>query len=91
MVTVLLNSETQRKNFKKWNFIREMIDYEVLEWCKMSPVERFVESQKLWEVFVLLGGRYDPEPDTQSPFYILEVQGAVPANGRTGVHPVRGG
>src|SRR3972149_11358539 len=28
-----------------------MIDYEVLEWCKMSPVERFVESQKLWEVF----------------------------------------
>src|SRR3972149_1046207 len=28
-----------------------MIDYEVLEWCKMSPVERFVESQKPPTVF----------------------------------------
>ncbi len=45
---------------------------EVLDWYKMSPAERFVESQKLWEVFVLLGGDYDPEPDTQSPFHIFE-------------------
>jgi len=38
-----------------------------------SPAERFVESQKLWEVFVLLGGDYDPEPDTQSPFNIFKI------------------
>ncbi|HDZ62771.1 MAG TPA: hypothetical protein ENH40_06475 [Nitrospirae bacterium] len=52
--------------------IMDMIEEEVLDWYRMSPVERFIESQKLWEVFVLFGGDYDPEPDTQSPFYISE-------------------
>ena len=45
---------------------------EVQDWYEMSEVERFVQSQKLWEVFVLLGGTYDPEPDTQSPFHVFE-------------------
>ncbi len=45
---------------------------EILEWYSMSPRERFEESQKLWEVFVLFGGTHDPEPDTQSPFHIFE-------------------
>ena len=49
-----------------------MIEAEVLDWYRMSPAERFIESQKLWEVFALLGGDYDPEPDTQSPFHIFE-------------------
>ena len=49
-----------------------MEELEVLDWYKMSPAERFVESQKLWEVFILLGGDYAPEPDTQSPFHIFE-------------------
>lgn len=49
-----------------------VIDDEVLDWYSMSPAERFVESQKLWEVFILFGGNYDPEPDTQSPFHIFE-------------------
>ena len=47
-------------------------DLEVLDWYGMSPAERFLESQKLWELFISLGGSYDPEPDTQSPFYIFE-------------------
>ena len=50
-----------------------MADAEVLDWYEMSPAERFVESQKLWEVFVSLGGECDPEPDTQSPFFIFEI------------------
>lgn len=49
-----------------------MVNEEECDWFRMSPVERFVESQKLWEVFILLGGTYDPEPDTQSPFYFPE-------------------
>ncbi|MBL7213559.1 MAG: hypothetical protein ISS61_14395 [Desulfobacteraceae bacterium] len=49
------------------------VDAEVLDWYEMSQAERFAESQKLWEVFVLFGGNYDPEPDTQSPFHILEI------------------
>ena len=47
-------------------------DAEVLDWYGMSPAERFLESHKLWELFISLGGSYDPEPDTQSPFYIFE-------------------
>lgn len=48
------------------------LDAEVLDWYTLSPAERFIESQKLWEVFILFGGNYDPEPDTQSPFHIFE-------------------
>ena len=39
-----------------------MIEEEALDWYSMSPEERFIESQKLWEVFILFGGNYDPEP-----------------------------
>jgi hypothetical protein len=49
-----------------------MDEDEVLEWYSLSPVERFEESLKLWEVFALFGGDYDPEPDSQSPFHIFE-------------------
>ncbi|MEW6608311.1 MAG: hypothetical protein AB1422_16405 [bacterium] len=49
-----------------------MIEEETLDWYNMSPVERFIESQKLWEVFVLLGGNYEPEPDSQSPFHFFK-------------------
>ncbi len=45
---------------------------EVLDWYRMSPQERFDESQKLWEVFLAFGGSYDPEPDSQSPFFFEE-------------------
>ena len=49
-----------------------IVEEEILDWYSLTPSERFVESQKLWEVFVLLGGDYDPEPDTQSPFHLFE-------------------
>ena len=49
-----------------------LVEEEVLDWYKMSPAERFAESQKLWDVFILLRGDYDPEPDSQSPFHIFE-------------------
>jgi hypothetical protein len=47
-------------------------DDEVLDWYRLTPAERFIESQKLWQVFMLLGGNLDPEPDSQSPFYFSE-------------------
>ena len=50
----------------------EKIEEEILDWYSLSPSERFIESLKLWEVFLLFGGDYDPEPDTQSPFYIFK-------------------
>ena len=42
-----------------------------LEWYGMSPEERFAESLRLWETFILLGGSLEQEPDSQSPFDIL--------------------
>ncbi len=43
-------------------------DAEWQDWAELTPQERFAESQKLWEVFLLMGGSLDPEPDSQSPF-----------------------
>jgi hypothetical protein len=51
--------------------IQSVMEDETLEWYKMTPAERFKESQNLWDLFVILGGSYDPEPDTQSPFHIF--------------------
>ena len=47
-------------------------DEETLDWYSLTPQERLAESIKLRDVFVSLGGRYDPEPDSQSPFCIFE-------------------
>src|SRR3954463_11539789 len=37
-------------------------------WYALTPSERFLESMKLWETYLALGGSLEPEPDTQSPF-----------------------
>ena len=47
------------------------VEAEEMDWYNMPEAERFAQSQKLWEVYLLLGGGYDPEPDTQSPFHIF--------------------
>ena len=61
------------------------------EWAMLSPVQRYLESCKLWTTFLTLGGSLDPEPDSQSPFDFPELQRAVPADGRSGVHFIRRG
>jgi hypothetical protein len=45
------------------------VEEEVLEWYRMTPQERWDESMRLWQTYLLLGGSLDPEPDSQSPFY----------------------
>ena len=59
------------------------------EWAMLSPAQRYVESSKLWSTYLALGGSLDPEPDSQSPFDFPELQRAVSADGRSGVHFVR--
>lgn len=39
------------------------------EWFRLTPQQRWQESEKLWEVYLSLGGSLDPEPDPQSPFF----------------------
>jgi hypothetical protein len=60
------------------------------EWYALTPVQRFRESQRLWETFLLLRGSCEPEPDSQSPFYFPASPGEGVADGRAGLHPVRG-
>jgi len=59
------------------------------EWLQLEPVERLLETTKLWEIYRLMGGNLDPEPDTQSPFYIFQTPRPLSANRRTGVHNLR--
>jgi len=42
---------------------------EEIEWLKLTPSQRFLETTKLWQFYIALGGNLDPEPDPQSPFY----------------------
>ena len=47
----------------------ELVGEEWAEWYSLTPMERWRESAKLWEVYLSMGGSLDPEPDTQSPFF----------------------
>ena len=59
------------------------------EWLQLKPVERLLETTKLWAIYRLMGGDLDPEPDTQSPFYVFQTSRPLSVNRRTGVHNLR--
>lgn len=62
-----------------------------LEWYRMTPQERWEESERLWDLFLRTGGSLEPEPDPDSPFYADIAPSPAPAYGRSGVHVVRRG
>ena len=64
-------------------------DPEWIEWYRLTPQQRWAESERLWATYLALGGSLDPEPDTQSPFFDPDAPGPVPADGRPGVRVVR--
>ena len=43
------------------------------QWLSLTPAQRILETTKLWEFYIALGGSLGPKPDTQSPFYVKEV------------------
>ena len=47
----------------------EIVGEEWASWYRLSPQERWHESEKLWQVYFYLGGSLDTQPDTQSPFF----------------------
>ncbi len=69
----------------------QLVGEEVAEWYSLTPLERWRESGKLWEVYLSLGGSLDPEPDTQSPFFDAATQSSRPVDGRAGLRVVRRG
>jgi hypothetical protein len=69
----------------------ELVGGEWAEWYRLTPSQRWLESEKLWQTYLALGGSLDPEPDTQSPFFDARTSRARPAHGRTGVRILRRG
>ena len=39
------------------------------EWAKLTPMERFRQSEKAFAQYLAMGGSLDPDPDPESPFY----------------------
>ena len=64
---------------------------EWMEWYRLTPIERWEQSQKLWPTYLALGGSLDPEPDSQSPFDDPEAWSESAAHGRPGVRVLRRG
>ena len=62
---------------------------EWLEWYALTPQQRWAESEKLWVHYMAIGGRLDPEPDTQSPFFDPNTSGEEPGHGWAGLHAIR--
>jgi hypothetical protein len=69
--------------------IEEIVGDEWVEWYQLTPAQRWIETEKLWRIYLQLGGSLDPEPDTQSPFFYPETPRSHSAHGRTGLHIVR--
>jgi hypothetical protein len=69
----------------------ELVGDEWAEWYRLTPAQRWLESEKLWQTYLALGGSLDPEPDTQSPFFDARAARPRPAHGRTSVRVLRRG
>ena len=61
------------------------------EWWDMTPVQRFLESEKIFAQYLAMGGSLDPDPDPESPFYDPATSGSGAAYGRPGLRVVRRG
>jgi hypothetical protein len=67
----------------------KLVGEEWAEWYRLTPAERWRESEKLWQWYLSLGGSLDPEPDTQSPFFDPAAPSSRPVDGRPGVRAIR--
>jgi hypothetical protein len=63
---------------------KKLVGEEWAEWYRLTPAKRWLESQKLWQTYLALGGSLDPEPDTQSPFFDAHAPRPRPAHDITG-------
>ena len=61
------------------------------EWASLSPQERWQENEKLWQIYLEMGGSLDPQPDSQSPFDFEELQRAIPDYRRASMYFIRSG
>lgn len=73
--------------------LKEEEDYgipaEWLNWYALTPEERWSESGRLRNTFLMLGGSLEPEPDTESPFFHESAWRALPAHGGASLRVLR--
>ena len=67
----------------------EIVGEEWAAWYRLSPQERWRESEKLWQVYFYLGGTLDTQPDTQSPFFDPRASSASAPHERPGMRILR--
>jgi len=67
----------------------DLVGQEWAEWYSLTPEQRWLESERLWQTYLALGGSLDPEPDTQSPFFDAQVSRPLPVDGRPGMRVIR--
>ena len=71
------------------NLTGDLEDEEWASWYRLTPQERWRETEKLWEFYLLVGGSLDAEPDSQSPFDLDRTPGPAPTDGRPGMRVIR--
>jgi hypothetical protein len=69
----------------------DIVELEWADWYRLTPAQRWAESEKLWAYYLAVGGDLDPEPDAQSPFFDPAAPHAGSAHGRAGLRVVRRG
>lgn len=67
----------------------DIVSDEWAEWYRLSPAQRWAQTQQLWTVYLSLGGSLDPEPDTQSPFHDALAADSGDADVRSGLRFIR--
>lgn len=66
-----------------------LVEPEWLEWYRLTPLERWRESAKLWPTFIALGGSLDPDADSLGPRRVARSWRRVPPDRWPGVRVVR--
>lgn len=69
--------------------LERLVEPEWLEWYRLTPQERWLESAKLWPTFFVLGGSLDPDADRLDPRSAALTRRRVPPDRRPGVRVVR--
>ena len=84
-------SPRQRSDLQGRVFIMRFEDWpdEWQEWARLTPLQRFQESEKIFAQYLAMGGSLDPDPDPTSPFYVPEASGSGIAYGRPGLRVLR--
>ena len=72
----------------------DLVGPEWAQWYRLTPQERFRESEKLWATFLMLGGSLDRQPACASPFFDPDAPfgpdgSPEPIDGRPGVRVIR--